>query len=135
MRRDFRSFQRFRQILGCIALTSGSMTRGADALRRRVRLTTAARKQLPERENRSIPPTHQPPNSQGSAGNLDAGGSVDFAIATAVELDGSSVDLRLKSARRLAENAAVVSAQLSQRTAVLNIDADLTEAGGAEADA
>lgn len=59
--------------------------------------------------------------------HLGAGGSVEFAIAVAVSIgDGESIDLRLKSARRLAENAAVLLAQRSPGTTVLNIDADLT---------
>lgn len=61
--------------------------------------------------------------------HLQAGGSIDFAIATSVRLgDGQATDLRLKSARRLAENAAVLIAQTTPSTLVLNIDADLTDA-------
>lgn len=60
--------------------------------------------------------------------HLQAGGSIQFAIATRVQLgNGQATDLRLKSARRLAENAAVLVAQTSPSTRVLNIDADLTE--------
>lgn len=60
--------------------------------------------------------------------HLNAGGTIGFAVATAVVLaDGKVADLRLKSARRLAENAAVLMAQLERGVAVLNIDADLTE--------
>lgn len=60
--------------------------------------------------------------------HLQAGGSIDFAIATRVQLgDGQPTDLRLKSARRLAENAAVLIAQTAISTRVLNIDADVTE--------
>lgn len=60
--------------------------------------------------------------------HLTAGGSIEFAIAMAVVLaDGEAADLRLKSARRLAENAAVLSAQMETGVAVLNIDADLPE--------
>lgn len=60
--------------------------------------------------------------------HLAAGGSIEFAIAMAVVLaDGEAADLRLKSARRLAENAAVLSAQMEAGVAVLNIDADLQE--------
>ena len=59
--------------------------------------------------------------------HLGIGGEVDFAIATDVILgvDGDPVDLRWKSARRLAENAAVLLAQLDGENEVLNIDADL----------
>lgn len=65
--------------------------------------------------------------------HLQAGGSIDFAIATRVQLgDGQTTDLRLKSARRLAENAAVLIAQTAPSTRVLNIDADLTETEGEE---
>jgi hypothetical protein len=61
--------------------------------------------------------------------HLSAGGAIDFAIATAVVLAGGrAANLRLKSARRLAENAAVLSAQMEPGIAVLNIDADLGEA-------
>jgi hypothetical protein len=61
--------------------------------------------------------------------HLGAGGAIEFAIATAVVLgDGQAADLRLKSARRLAENAAVLMAQMQSGVAVLNIDADLPEA-------
>lgn len=63
--------------------------------------------------------------------HLRAGGSIDFAIATQVDLgDGQATDLRLKSARRLAENAAVLIAQTAPLTRVLNIDADLTDTQG-----
>lgn len=65
--------------------------------------------------------------------HLRAGGSIDFAIATRVNLgDGHPADLRRKSARRLAENAAVLIAQTDASTRVLNIDADLTAAHGEE---
>jgi hypothetical protein len=58
--------------------------------------------------------------------HLMMGGSIDFAIATEVSVDGDvAVDLRLKSARRMAENAAVLVAQTSDQVRVLNIDADL----------
>jgi hypothetical protein len=59
--------------------------------------------------------------------HLTAGGTVDFAIATRAShsVDGEPVDLRLRSARRLAENAAVLLAQLDSDVEVLNIDADL----------
>ncbi|CAI9419241.1 hypothetical protein [Nocardioides sp. T2.26MG-1] len=66
--------------------------------------------------------------------HLMMGGSIDFAIATEVSVDGDvAVDLRLKSARRMAENAAVLDAQTSDQVRVLNIDADLGDPeGGAE---
>jgi hypothetical protein len=67
--------------------------------------------------------------------HLSAGRGIEFAIATAVILaDGQAADLRLRSARRLAENAAVLTAQLDSGVAVLNIDADLIEADGAGGD-
>lgn len=60
--------------------------------------------------------------------HLAAGGSIEFAIATQVAIHSSEApDLRLKSARRLAENAAVLRAQTTPNTRVLNIDADLGE--------
>lgn len=66
--------------------------------------------------------------------HLHAGGSIDFAIATSVYLgDGQATDLRLKSARRLAENAAVLVAQTTLSTVVLNIDADLADPDPEEA--
>lgn len=68
--------------------------------------------------------------------HLSAGGAIEFAIATAVILaDGQAADLRLKSARRLAENAAVLTGQMQAGVTVLNIDADLpgaSEAGGGD---
>lgn len=65
--------------------------------------------------------------------HLQAGRSIDFAIATRVQLgDGRATDLRLKSARRLAENAAVLIAQTAPSTRVLNIDADPSETEGEE---
>ncbi|TDW28910.1 hypothetical protein [Cryobacterium psychrophilum] len=62
--------------------------------------------------------------------HLAIGGGVDLSIATDVVLgvDGEPVDLRWKSARRLAENAAVLLAQLDGEKEVLNIDADLGSA-------
>jgi hypothetical protein len=63
--------------------------------------------------------------------HLGAGQAIEFAIATAVVLaDGQPADLRRKSARRLAENAAVLSAQLKRGVTVLNIDAVLADADG-----
>lgn len=69
--------------------------------------------------------------------HLVGGGTIEFAIATAVFWGDSedSLDLRLASARRLAENAAVLLAQLHPKTRVLNIDADLdTDDAADEAD-
>lgn len=61
-------------------------------------------------------------------GHIAGGGSIEFAIATSVRWgDDEELDLRLKSARRLAENAAVLVAQTTPATRVLNIDADLAE--------
>jgi hypothetical protein len=60
--------------------------------------------------------------------HLAAGGVVDFAITTTAQIDGEvRADLRLKSARRLAENAAVLIAQTTLQVDVLNIDADLAD--------
>ncbi|MEU1213378.1 hypothetical protein ACFYSH_28365 [Streptomyces sp. NPDC005791] len=62
-------------------------------------------------------------------GHLESGGSIAFAIATSVRWgDDVELDLRLKSARRLAENAAVLLAQSQSGIRVLNIDAELGEA-------
>lgn len=60
--------------------------------------------------------------------HLALGGTVSFAIATEVRIDGREreLDLRLKSARRLAENAAVLTLQL-RGDVVLNIDTDIGE--------
>lgn len=61
-------------------------------------------------------------------GHLSAGGSIEFAIATSIRWgDDVEFDLRLKSARRLAENAAVLLAQSQQGFRVLNIDAEVGE--------
>ncbi|WP_134512917.1 hypothetical protein [Cryobacterium suzukii] len=62
--------------------------------------------------------------------HLSVGGEVHFSIATDVILgiDGDPVDLRWKSARRLAENAAVLLAQLDGEEDVLNVDADVASA-------
>lgn len=57
--------------------------------------------------------------------HLQADGSIEFAIATRMTVNGEGPDLRLKSARRLAENAAVLKAQTTMATRVLNIDVDL----------
>jgi hypothetical protein len=58
--------------------------------------------------------------------HLGDGGSIGFTIATEVKVGGDvAVDLRLKSARRLAENAAVLVAQTTSQVRVLNIDADI----------
>jgi|SRR5215207_9617786 hypothetical protein len=65
--------------------------------------------------------------------HLSTGGTIEFAIATSVRLgEDEALDLRLKSARRLAENAAVLLAQSGSDTRVLNIDAELGEDGEAE---
>lgn len=61
-------------------------------------------------------------------GYLGAGGTIEFAIATSVRwAEDAKLDLRLKSARRLAENAAVLLAQTQPDVRVLNIDAELGE--------
>ncbi|SCF80371.1 hypothetical protein [Streptomyces sp. Cmuel-A718b] len=61
-------------------------------------------------------------------GHVASGGSIECSIATSVRWgDGVGLDLRLKSARRLAENAAVLLAQSQSGIRVLNID---TELGG-----
>ncbi|MFF0266881.1 hypothetical protein [Kribbella sp. NPDC004536] len=58
--------------------------------------------------------------------HLSNGGRVHFAISTDVTLGvGGAADLRWKSARRLAENAAVSLPQLDTSLGVLNIDTDL----------
>lgn len=59
--------------------------------------------------------------------HLSSGGTVDFAITVEVSLgrDGGPIDLRWKSARRLAENAAILMAQMDSTLTVLNLDADL----------
>lgn len=59
--------------------------------------------------------------------HLSAGKSIELAVATKIRLaDDQAPELRLKSARRLAENAAVLIAQTAPATRALNIDADLT---------
>ncbi|MCF2434335.1 hypothetical protein LV779_02890 [Streptomyces thinghirensis] len=61
-------------------------------------------------------------------GHLKSGGAIAFAIAASVRWgDDVELDLRLKSARRLAENAAVLLAQSQSGIRVLNIDAELGE--------
>jgi hypothetical protein len=59
--------------------------------------------------------------------HLGHGGSVhmDIAVEARLGVDGKTTDLRRKSARRLAENAAVLLAQMDRGVNVLNIDADL----------
>jgi hypothetical protein len=60
--------------------------------------------------------------------HLAAGGTIEFAIAiTAGWGKNEALDLRLRSARRLAENAAVLVAQTRTGTIALNIDSDLME--------
>jgi len=68
-------------------------------------------------------------------GHISGGGTIGFAIATDARMGVSSdaVDLRWKSARRMAENAAVLLAQLSGSAVVLNIDADLDATEGDQA--
>ena len=67
-------------------------------------------------------------------GHLSAGGSIEFVIATSIRWgDDEELDLRFKSARRLAENAAVLLAQSQPGIRVLNIDAELGDDGGDEA--
>jgi hypothetical protein len=67
-------------------------------------------------------------------GHLAAGGAIEFAVATTVWWgEGEGLDLRLKSVRRLAENAAVLLAQTRAGTRVLNIDAELGEDETADA--
>lgn len=68
--------------------------------------------------------------------HLAGGGRLDCAIAVAAALGdgGSALDLRRKSARRFAENAAVLLALLDGHARVLNIDADLSHDGQAEDD-
>lgn len=57
--------------------------------------------------------------------HITNGGVIEFAVATEVSLNGGEhLDLRRWSARRMAENAAVLDAQLRPATVVLNIDAD-----------
>ena len=59
-------------------------------------------------------------------GHLSAGGHIEFAFAIAAHWqDGDALDLRLVSARRRAENAAVLLGQTEQRFRVLNIDAEV----------
>lgn len=60
--------------------------------------------------------------------HLQTGASIEFAIAPHVTMHGGEdTDLRLKSARCLAESAAVLIAQTTPSTRVLNIDVDLGE--------
>lgn len=60
--------------------------------------------------------------------HLVGGGSIEFDVAVHVEaLTHGEVDLRLASGRRVAENAAVLLAQLRPGLRVLNIDADLPQ--------
>lgn len=57
--------------------------------------------------------------------HLAAGGVIHFAVAIKVAVNGEPADLRRTSARRLAENAAVLQAQIADNVTVLNIDTDL----------
>tara|TARA_R110002124_G_scaffold1331_1_gene7635 strand:+ start:7609 stop:8385 length:777 start_codon:yes stop_codon:yes gene_type:complete len=60
--------------------------------------------------------------------HLEASGHIEFSIATEVLLgvDEEAIDLVRASARRVAENAAVLLAQLNPMNDVLNIDVDPT---------
>lgn len=59
-------------------------------------------------------------------GHLSDGGSGEFAIATSVRWGkDEQLDLRLTSARRPAENTAVLLAQSHPRNHLLNVDAKL----------
>ena len=62
--------------------------------------------------------------------HLEQQGRIDLAIGADVSLsvDSVPVDLRRKSALLLAENAAVLLAQLDGDLQVLNVDADLSNA-------
>ncbi len=55
--------------------------------------------------------------------HLVRGGTIEFAIATEVHSNSSTIDLRSTAARRFAENAAVFIAQTTADTRVLNINA------------
>jgi hypothetical protein len=59
--------------------------------------------------------------------HLSGGGSIEFAITCEVFVDEVEADLRLKSARLVAENAAVLLAQTGAGVRVFNIDAELDE--------
>ncbi|AMB59180.1 hypothetical protein AWU67_10250 [Microterricola viridarii] len=59
--------------------------------------------------------------------HLEAGGAIEYSIATTVTINGADADLRRKTARLLAESAAVHLAQLDPRVHVLNIDAEVGE--------
>ncbi|KQV73867.1 hypothetical protein ASC61_01940 [Aeromicrobium sp. Root344] len=61
--------------------------------------------------------------------HLSQGGAITFSISSSASLGvgGESIDLRWTSARRMAENAAVLLAQMEGTANVLNIDADLTD--------
>ena len=62
---------------------------------------------------------------KGLVAHLGALGQVDFAIATDVAVDGRPAPLTMKSARLLAESAAVLAAQSDPGIIVLNIDEQL----------
>lgn len=61
--------------------------------------------------------------------HISEGGEVRFLISSSATLGvgGESIDLRWKSGRRMAENAAVLLAQMDGTANVLNIDTDLTD--------
>ncbi|CAN5374977.1 hypothetical protein BH23ACT6_BH23ACT6_18950 [soil metagenome] len=66
--------------------------------------------------------------------HLGNGGSIEFAIATKILLsDGRNADLRLRSSRRLAENAAVLLAQMTRDITVMNIDEAMPNDDSADA--
>ena len=55
--------------------------------------------------------------------HLTNGGSIEFAIATEILVSrGKKADLRLRSSRGLAENAAVLLAQMTRDITVMNVD-------------
>lgn len=59
-------------------------------------------------------------------GHLSVGGTIEFAVSTSIRWgEGLPLDLRRKSARCLAENAAVVTYQAQPMIRVLNIDIEL----------
>ena len=65
--------------------------------------------------------------------HLADGRPIQLAIATEILLSGSAIgDLRLRSSRRLAENAAVLLAQMSPDVTVMNIDEVLAETDSSE---
>lgn len=61
--------------------------------------------------------------------HLQSGLPIELAATTRVQINGIDADLQLRSARRLAENAAVFLAQQDPAVRVLNIDAASAEGG------